>query len=158
MLIYDFYQSMKNDYSLGVLVQADKVNDFITAYNIKLSYIHQMVKIEFPGNGIEIKKVLDELHVIETNIAEMNVDVEIYFKENIGKLMSDYIGTHQKEIEKFNTENNEAINKISTILSLTENQLIADLEKVARDLKIVGFRPRHPWLGRKSKEPGKTSS
>ena len=128
--VYKSYKDIKNDVNLAKHMQEDTFTDFVTEYQFKLGSIHQKLKIIFPGRKFPIKKITDEMKVLEANILEMAKVVNALCGPN-----PDMPAIHQC-MEELNKKNSGSIEKITMEVSMIENAIIEILNGKAHELGI----------------------
>jgi hypothetical protein len=134
--IYTFYKDTKNRFNSGIIIPSDLVNDFITDYNIKLSFIHQLIRIEFSGEDTKINEIVVQLKMMEKNIAEMNNLIKEYYNEYEGISSEQFFTQNANEVNRFNAMNQNIINEIGNLISLVEVTIIKKLSKIQKELGI----------------------
>jgi len=138
--IYESYKSIKTILNTVSPIGSDFMIDFITEYNFKLAMIHQMSKIEFPGETFDTRKVLDELKKLQDSIAQINAEI-LRVLENTKSATSPADRLQALGANRINSfyENNRAmIDTITTEITIQENKMIQLLNQQAKQLGIIG--------------------
>lgn len=128
--VYTFHKGMKNDANLMKFLEEDSFNDFVTEYQFKLGSVHQKLKIIFPGRRFPIKKITDEMEILEANILEMAEVVKALREPNPD------VATISERIEDLNKRNQGSIDNVTKEISAIENTVIEILNEKAKKLGI----------------------
>jgi len=141
--IYATYKHIKNQFNSCIPISSDFMNDYITEYNMKMAYIYQYIKIEYPGIRLNSEHIVVEMHHLEENIKKMNLLISDFIEEYHGQMdESQFPLLFPEEVRAFNTNNEEIIKKVVNEISSTENKIVNWLNEVQKRLGIDRTKKR----------------
>jgi len=137
--LYYFVKNTKNKFNTGEMLNEDLINDFITESQMKLAFIDQLLKIEFPAYRTNISRIVIEQRKIENIYGELSD-----YQRQLSNIQSkDELISINKKIAKLNTDNLETINRITSIVADIEVQVIKSLESDAVKTQLIKKKEVH---------------
>ncbi len=131
--IYNFIKNTKNKFNSGETLDIDLLDDFITENQMKLAFIHQLIKIEFPFTDTSSKEISNEIKKIEDMFSKLK---ELQ-NRLLNRAKNDSIEKINDEITKLHSDSAKTVDKITEIISVVEIKIIRSLENDAKKLNIA---------------------
>lgn len=129
--VYSFQKMAKNNANHRHLgVDHDAFCDFVTRYQFQLGFIHQRLKITFPGRRFPIEKVTSQTKGLEENITTMNHILVDLCKPDVD------VDAINRRVTDLNRGNSEIIANITNEVARIENAAVELLNKRAKELGI----------------------